>query len=495
VKASLEQAAGAVPAAIPLPPAARMLATIALMLASGMQAADATIANVALPQLERDLGGGLALGVWVMTGYLCANAIASPLTGALRRRLGTRRLFSAAVGAFTAASLLCALAPSPAAIIGFRILQGAGGGLVYPLAQAILLDLYPRERHGRMLAIWGATIMVGPVVGPALGGIITDLASWRWVFAINLPLGVVAVAVMRRVLPAKEPRADLSIDVAGIVLLTVGIGALQLCLERGVGASWLHSPELLGEAAVAVIAVAAIAARVRSVGLTIFRPEVFHDVNFAAAAFYNFTVSALLFVPIVFIPAMIQGPLGNDATLAGITIVPRGVAMMLSMLLVGQLIGKVEFRALLLAGVGLTAAGLVMLSAAAPPHAVPLIVVGSTVQAIGVGMLFVGLSTVGFSTLAPELRTDATGVYSLLRQLGCAFGVALMAAILRSQIAANSQAAGSAEGTLPAHLRDIAALHAYSTCFRVMALTALVLMPGIWLFRLPSPRAQVKEAA
>src|SRR5262249_50816962 len=173
--------AGTVAGGLPLSQRDRILATAAVMIATAMQAADATIANVALPQLERDLGGGVALGAWVMTSYLCANALVAPLTGWLRRRFGPRRLFVGGTALFIAASLLCATAPSPAAIILCRIAQGAGGGVIHPLSQAILLDLYPREEHGRMLGIWGAMIMAGPILGPALGGIITDLASWRWV--------------------------------------------------------------------------------------------------------------------------------------------------------------------------------------------------------------------------------------------------------------------------------------------------------------------------
>src|SRR5437764_10798396 len=163
--------------------AARRFATIAVMVASAMQAADTTIVNVGLPQLQRDLGGGLTLGAWVMTSYLCATAVVAPLTGWLRRRFGTQRLFGVSIAVFVAASLLCSVAPSAGAMILFRILQGIGVGVIHPLGQAILLDVYPKERHARTLAILGSTVMLGPVSGPALGGIITDLASWRWVFA------------------------------------------------------------------------------------------------------------------------------------------------------------------------------------------------------------------------------------------------------------------------------------------------------------------------
>ena len=168
-------------------------AAIALMIATAMQAFDATIANVALPQLERGLGGGIDLGSWVMTSYLCASAVTATLTGWFRRRWGARPVFTAAIALFVLASSLCALATNPDALILFRLLQGAAAGIILPLSQAIILDIYPKHEHGRMLAIWGATIMAGPMLGPLLGGVITDLASWRWIFAVNAPIGAIAL--------------------------------------------------------------------------------------------------------------------------------------------------------------------------------------------------------------------------------------------------------------------------------------------------------------
>jgi DHA2 family multidrug resistance protein len=380
----------------------------------------------------------------------------------------------------------------------FRILQGAGGGLIHPLAQAILLDLYPRKEHGRMLAIWGATVMLGPIIGPALGGIVTDLASWRWVFAINLPLGALAIWAMRRALPEADPPARLPIDLLGVALLVIGVGALQLALGRGVGQSWLGSPEILAEAATAAIAFVALAARSRHSGFAAFRLAVFRDVNYAAAAFYNFTTSALLFVVIVFVPALSQGPLGYNATVAGLMIVPRGIATMLMMLMVGRLLETIDCRILLGCGIGLIIGGLVMLSGARPPDAVTWIVIGSTLQAVGGGAMLTGLSTVGFSTLPPELRTDAAGVYSLLRQLGCASGVVLMTAVLRVKAEANLLAVGAAlsgaGAGISADLRDLASLRAYSGCFQIMALAALVILPGVWVFRVRPLRAPVPPA-
>jgi MFS transporter, DHA2 family, multidrug resistance protein len=468
-------------------PAGKRWATAALMLATAMQAADATIVNVALPRLEHDLGGGLWLGAWVMTSYLCAAAVVAPLTGWLRRRFGAERLYAAALGLFVGASLVCAIAPSAPAIILFRTIQGAGGGVLPALSQALLHDLHPRERHGRVLAAWGAVAMLGPILGPVLGGTITDLASWRWVFAINLPLGAAALWGARDALPKTRQRDTAPLDAVGLALLIAGVGALQLCLARGVGRSWLRSPELLGEAAVALVALVVLAARARY-RQSILRLDVFGNLNFAAAAFFNFVTSALLFVMIVFVPALVQGPLGHDATLAGLTIVPRGVLMMLVVLAAGRLIDRIDYRLVLTAGAALMAGGLGLLAGirAAAPDPVLWLVIGSSVQAIGAGIILMPLSTFAFTTLPIEQRTDAAGLYSLMRQIGCASGVALMTAVLQMRIAAH--AGGAPPGAAPA---VGASLQGYADCFGMMAVAAVAVTPGILAFRNIAPRREV----
>jgi DHA2 family multidrug resistance protein len=470
-------AAAAAPAA-----GGRLLVTGGLMIASALQAADALIVNVALPQLGQDLGGGIELGTWVMTSYLCATAVTAPLTGWLRRRYGATRLFAAAVWAFIATSLLCAFAPTGAALIMLRVLQGAAGGVILPLVQAILLDLYPQERYGRMMGILGAVTMLGPVVGPLLGGIVTDLTSWRAVFLINLPLGLVVLAATRRLRYHEEAADGAPIDWVGVVLLMIAVAALQLGLERGIGRPW-QSPELLAEAAVFVGAIGGIAVRARHSGFAVFRPAIFKDLNFAVAAFYNFMLSGLVFVAIVFLPLLGEGPLGFSATLAGFTIVPRAILLMLMMLAVGELMGRVDHRILLGAGWLLMAGGLAILTQVSAADGMLWMVVGSTVQSLGAGLLFTPHSTLAFATLAPELRTDASGLYSLLRQLGFASGMALMTAVLRLQVNAHRGVLSDGGGAAAAPTFDLASLLAYRDCFRMMAIASLLVIPGIFLFR------------
>jgi DHA2 family multidrug resistance protein len=463
----------------------RSIASVGLILAAGLQAVDVLIANVALPQLQQDLGGGISLGAWVIASYLCAAAVMAPLTGWLRRRYGARRLFLGAVGVFSIASLLCAIAPSAGTLIFFRLLQGAGGGVIHPLAQAILLDIYPSERHGRIMAILGAGLMVGPILGPPLGGFITDIASWRWVFLINLPLGLLSIGCVWRLRTTVETARDPTIDVVGILLLIAGVAASQLFLQRGIEQSWFRSPEIIAEAAIAVAAFALLAVRARGTGFTAFRLATFKDVNFVAAAFYNFMLSALLFVTLVFVPSLAQGPLGFPATTAGAIIVPRAILLMAVMLFVGRLIGKVDHRILLGGGWGLMSAGLFILSGLQPDHALTWIVIGSTIQAIGAGMLYIPLVTLAFSTLATEIRTDAAGLYSLLRQIAYASGVALASALLQSKIATNlaDLPPGIIAGPGQSQLVADATLSAYVECFWLMAITAAAIIPGIWLFR------------
>ena len=393
---------------------------------------------------------------------------------------------------FVFASLLCSISPSQTALILFRLIQGAAAGIIQPLAQAILLDLYPKHYHGRLLAVWGATIMEGPIMGPVLGGIITDLASWRWIFVLNIPLGTIAILGLGQVPTSSDQRnGNGPIDSLGILFLVVGVGSLQLSLERSIVQSWPPSTEVIIEAMIASFAFVALALRSTRVRFSLFKFEVFKNINFATSIFYNFIVGALVFTTIVFLPALSEGPLGYNATGAGLTISPRGVGTMVTMLAVGYLIDKIDHRALLVVGMLITASAFELISQMPPDQSGTWLAGASAIQGIGVGLLFTPLSTLAFSSLAAELRTDAAGVYSLLRQLGCATGVAAMTALLQARIQTNyvaivdqpMLAAGS-----PSHLLELATFGAYTGCFRVMAVITVTIIPGVFLFRVLRPR-------
>jgi DHA2 family multidrug resistance protein len=475
----------------------RRQATMALMIATAMQAFDATIANVALPQLEQSLGGGIELGSWVMTSYLCASAIMATLTGWLRRRYGARPLFIGSVSLFIIASGLCSIAPSSVALIQFRLIQGTAAGIIQPLALAILLDIYPQRDHGRMLAIWGAAIMAGPILGPVLGGVIADLSSWRWIFTLNVPLGLIAILGLSQVPASIEPTTKARIDAVGLVLLIIGVGSLQLALQRMIGQTWPLSAETIAEAAVAIFALAGIAIRSLRSQFTLFRFQVFSNLNFSAAVFYNFLVGALLFTTIVFLPALSEGPLGYDATQAGLALSPRGITTMATMLALHYLIDRVDHRALLGTGIAITAGALMLMSQVPADGGGLWLATASAIQGVGVGLLFTPLSTLAFSTLGAELRTDAAGVYSLLRQLGCATGVAVMTAVLQARIHGNSLPGLSAveAGTAsPSDAASYGVFAAYTGCFQTMAIVTALTLPGILLFRVLRPETAEPRA-
>ncbi len=444
----------------------RRVATLCLMLATALQAFDSTIVNVALPAVERSLGDGIEFGSWVMTSYLCAAAVTALLTGTLRRRFGLVSLLTGAMGCFVLASLLCAAASSLSFLILERLFQGAAGGLVLPLAQAGLLDLYPKKQHGRMLAWWGATVMAGPVLGPLLGGVITDLASWPWIFLINLPLGGLA-ALGLRWLPAMAEAGNgrTTGDPLGVLLLVFAIGGLQLFLQRSIGRNLFLSPELIGEAGIFAAAFGTLALRLRR-RRGLFELTPITDLNCVIALFYNFMIGALLFPTMVLLPALSEGPLGYNASLSGLILSPRGLTTMATMLGMGWLIGRVDHRLLLTAGLVIMAAALAGLSRVSDDVGPIWLAADNGLLGCGVGLMFTPLSVRAFATLASSMRADAAGLISVVRQLGSAAGVAVMTAVLRARFVIGT-----------------AAPLAYGDCFLVLAVATVCLLPGLFLFR------------
>lgn len=469
-----------------LPGPARRQVTIGLMVATAMQAADATIANVGLPHLEASFGGGIGLGAWVMTSYLCAAAVTAPLTGWLYRRHGARALFVGSVCIFGLASLLCAAAPSATSLVLFRVLQGAAGGILQPLAQAVLLDIHPRHDHARMQGLWGATLMLGPVLGPILGGIITDLVSWRAIFLINLPVGAIAIWGLRRLPPAEPAQPERPVDWIGIVLVTMTVGALELALQRSIGSATRHSTELILELGTGGCAAAGLAIRSLRARFSLFSFEAFQDGNYALANLYNFVISAQLFVTIVLLPALAEGPLGYDAARAGLIVAPRAIAMLGTMYLTGHLMSRVDPRLLLAVGLAVAAGALLLITEVPPASAAVWLVTATALQGLGAGIVITATSTVAFAGLSPTQRGDAAGLYILLRQLGGAFGVAAMSALLEARIASHSAASHVARavssGAAAAAQRHAVWL-GYQDCFQVMALATILIVPGLLLLR------------
>ena len=315
------------------------LITVSIMLATIMQVLDTTIANVALPNMQGSLGAAQDQITWVLTSYIVAAAIMTPVTGWLSDRFGLRELFIVSTAGFVVASMACGFATSLEEMILFRVLQGLFGAALVPLSQTVLLDINPKEEHGRAMAIWGAGIMVGPIIGPTLGGWLTETFNWRFVFFVNLPVGILALAGLIAFLP-KSPRRARSFDFFGFAMLSIAIGALQLMLDRGEQVDWFSSAETWIYLGLVISGFWAFVLHVTSGREHPFmEPAMFADSNFVTALVLIFMVGVILLAGLALLPPMLQNLFGYPVVTTGMVLAPRGVGTMISMIVVGRLVG------------------------------------------------------------------------------------------------------------------------------------------------------------
>ncbi|MDD5335165.1 MAG: DHA2 family efflux MFS transporter permease subunit [Rhodoferax sp.] len=431
----------------------RGMITLAIMLATIMQALDTTIANVALPHMQGSLQASQDQITWVLTSYIVAAAIATPLTGWLCAKWGRKQVFLAAVVGFTLASALCGLAGSLLQIVAARLLQGVFGAALVPLSQAVLLDINPREKVGQAMALWGAGIMVGPILGPMLGGWLTEYYDWRWVFYINLPVGVMAIYGIARYLPETRPAA-VRLDQFGFITLSLGVGLLQLFLDRGEQLDWFNSIEIRTEAIASLLAFAFFSVHTwTSAGDSFLNKALLRDRNFLIGVLLAFIVGLILYANMALQPSLLQGLMNYPIVFTGMVMAPRGVGTMLAMMLVGRLIHRIDVRAIMACGFALTAFSLYLMTLITLDMDGTLIVVSGAIQGLGIGFTFVPLSTVAFSTLAPSLRNDGTPIYSLLRNIGSSAGISIVQAML-------------SQGTARAHAQLSEAITPYSAALQ-----------------------------
>ncbi len=397
----------------------RELITVSIMLATVMQALDTTIANVALPHIQGSLSAAADQITWVLTSYIVAAAIATPLSGWLADRYGRKRVFLISVAGFTVASALCGMADSLGEIVLFRLAQGLCGAALVPLSQAVLLDINPVEKHGSAMAVWGMGIMVGPILGPALGGWLTDNFSWRWVFYINLPVGILAFLGIATFVH-EHRRADHSpFDLFGFATLSLWVGALQMLLDRGELKGWFGSPEIWAEAILTGLGLYLFVVHTATArSITFLNPALLKDRNFVAGTIFIFFVGAILYATLALLPPMLEELFGYPVTLTGLVTAPRGIGTMVAMVLVGKLIGKVDVRLILLFGLALAAVSLWQMAHFSLLMGMQPVIVSGLIQGFGLGFLFVPLSTVSFATLARHLRTEGTAIFSLMRNIG-----------------------------------------------------------------------------
>ncbi|WP_043336018.1 DHA2 family efflux MFS transporter permease subunit [Belnapia moabensis] len=408
----------------------RGIITVCAMVATLMQALDGTIANVALPYMQGGLAATSDQITWVLTSYITAAAILTAPVGFLVTRFGRRAVFLASVGGFTLASVACGAAQSLDQMVIFRLLQGAFGAALVPLSQSTMLDIYPPEQRGSAMAIWGMGVMVGPILGPTLGGYLTENLNWRWVFYVNLPFGILALLGLLFFLPKGEAQSGRRFDWFGFGVLALGVGALQIMLDRGELLNWFGSTEIIVEAVLAGLGLYLFLVHMATAEQPFIPPRIFRDRNFAAGLGIMFAVGVILFATSALLAPYLQ-TLGNYPVFtAGLAMAPRGLGTMAAMFIAGRLASRFDPRKVMAIGVLILAWTLWEMTGWTPDVSMRTLVTATILQGVGLGFVFIPLNLVAFATLDPALRTDGTSLISLLRNLGSAIGISAMAAML-----------------------------------------------------------------
>jgi DHA2 family multidrug resistance protein len=409
--------------------------TISIMLATVMNSLDTTIANVALPHIQGSVSAGPEQIGWVLTSYIVSAAIMTPLSGWLADRLGRKRMFLISIGGFVIASMLCGIATNLPELVLFRLLQGVFGASLIPLSQAVLLDINPPEKHGQAMAIWGAGAILGPILGPALGGYLTENFSWRWCFYINLPIGILALLGVWFFIRGERQARAKPFDFLGFGMLTLAVASFQLVLDRGPSQDWFSSKEVWTETILTVIGIWVFVAHTLTAEHPFFDRRLARDRNFVTASIFGFFVGILLFSTMALLPPMMQGLLGYPVLTSGLVSMPRGVGSFMAMFVVGRLVGRVDTRLILFTGLCLSCVALWQMMHFDLSMTTRPIIVSGIIQGLGIGLLFVPLSTLAFATIPPQLRPEGSSVYTLIRNMGSSVGISIMQAL----VVANTQ--------------------------------------------------------
>jgi MFS transporter, DHA2 family, multidrug resistance protein len=492
----------------------RGLLTAGIMVAVVMQVLDTTIANVALPHMRASLGASQDEINWVLTSYIVASAIATPLTGWFADRFGRKNLLLGAVIGFTTASLLCGIASSLEQMVLFRVVQGICGAVLVPLAQATIMDINPRERLGQAMAVFGAGIMVGPIIGPTLGGWLTETFNWRAVFLVNLPVGALALFILFFLMPKSEIKVR-RFDFFGFGMLALAVACLQLLLDRGQQADWFKSAEIWIYLGLAISGSWAFIIHCATAEDPFIDLGMFKDRNFASGLVFIFVIGITMFSGLALLPPMLQNLMGFPVIETGVVMAPRGVGTMLSMILVGRLVSKYDPRILVLVGILLTAWSLYMMTQFDIVMGTGPIMISGALQGMGLGLVFVPLSTLAFATINPKYRVDATSMFSLVRNVGSGVGISIVTSVLANmQVVNHAELAervtldagpirdfatshggfnGSVINTLNGLITQQSAMISFLDDFWLMMLVSLVSIPIVFVLRRP-PRQQAKPS-
>jgi len=486
--------------------------TISIMLATVMNSLDTTIANVALPHIQGSVSASADQITWVLTSYIVSAAIMTPLAGWLADRLGRKKMFLVSIAGFTVASMLCGIATSLPEIVIFRLLQGLAGASLIPLSQAVLLDIYPPKQHGQAMAIWGGGAILGPILGPALGGYLTDNFSWRWCFYINLPVGILALLGVWFFISGDRSVRRKPFDFLGFGMLSIFVGSIQLMLDRGPSQDWFHSAEITTYAILAAIAGWIFLSHTVTSSHPFFDRQLARDRNFVTASAFGFVVGVLLFSTMALLPPMLQSLMGYPVLTSGLVTMPRGIGSWIAMFFVGRLIGRIDTRLILLFGLSLNAYALWQMTHFDLSMNARFVIVSGLIQGFGIGFLFVPLSTLAFATVPPVLRPEGSSLYTLIRNLGSSIGISIMEAQVVSQsagahqnLAAQLDASNPVfKATLPPMMNPGATAGAmnlnnevtrqaqmvgYVSVFHIMLYITLACIPLLLLMRAPKAQA------
>jgi DHA2 family multidrug resistance protein len=499
-------------------PLQRGLITASIMLATIMQVVDMTIVNVALPHMQGAMSASQDQISWVLTSYIVAAAIATPLTGVLAARYGRKQILTLSMITFTLASMLCGSATSLEQMVIYRLLQGAAGAALVPLSQAVLLDTYPREKHGSAMALWGMGVMIGPILGPTIGGYLTEYYSWRWAFYINLPVGILAVLGTTAFLTETVRDRSRRFDFFGFALLSLAIGGLQLALDRGESLDWFSSQTIVITLVIAGVAFYLFLVHMFTADKPFIEPGLFKDRNFSTGLFLMLMMGVMLFSTLALMPPFLQNLLGFPVITAGIVLAPRGIGTMVAMNIVGRLIGRVDTRWLLLLGFALMSVSLWDMARFNLDVGIWPVVYTGVIQGVGLGFLFVPLSAVSFSTLEPRYRNEGTAMFSLVRNIGSSIGISVVITVLGDQTQTSHAEIGGSLSTfrraldptvvpqiwdwttttgaaaLNGEVTRQALMIAYLNDFRLMMFLTLAAVPLLLLLKAPARAPQPAPA-
>jgi MFS transporter, DHA2 family, multidrug resistance protein len=492
--------------------------TLTVMLPTIIEILDTSVANVSLGHIQGSLSAGLDEVTWVLTSYLVSNAIIIPITGWLAGRFGRKRYLMFSLCLFTISSLMCGAAPNLESLIVFRILQGIGGGALQPIALSILLESFPPKEHGMAMAVFGMGVVFGPILGPLMGGYITDTLSWRWIFYINLPLGILAVLMTFLFIfdPPYIRKTDARIDYWGLAFLTIGLGCLQMVLDRGERLDWFDSSFIVGSTIVSTVCFILFVLVELRVPYPVVDLRIFKNRSFSTGNLIMFLGFFSFFGSVVLLPLFLQNLIGYTAFLAGMVLGPGGLATVFMMPLVGRMVGRLDSRALLSAGVLINAYALYIMSHFNLQADFWAVIWPRIIQGVGISLFFVPLSTLTLSSIPKPQMGNGSAIFNLLRNLGGSFGVAFITTFLsrrtqfhqhhlsegfsiydfklqqavpqlqsflqRSGFEGTTAQKGSLEA-LYGQLRRQAAMLGFNDVFYLLFLFFLFLVPLIWFIR------------